>query len=95
MEFVTICAILFALSGWIGIMASVFLTMTALTLAMKRGAWTLIMLAFSLAAADWSFGAFHDDGLLRQFMAISTGASLCTWFRVRAALSNPFRGRLG
>ena len=83
MEFVTICAIVFALSGATGTAASIFLVMMALGLAMKRGLVALLMLATASVAADLPSAASDDNGLLRQVIVILIGVSLCGWFRRR------------
>jgi hypothetical protein len=88
MEFVTICAILFALSGATGIAASIFLALTALAFAMQRGLFVLLMLASASVAADLPAAASDDNGLLRQITVILIGMSLCAWFRLRGVWQN-------
>ncbi len=88
MEFVTICAIVFALSGATGIAACIFLALTALGLAMQRGLFVLFMFASASVAADLPSAASDDNGLLRQIIVILIGMSLCAWFRLRGVWQN-------
>lgn len=85
-EFVTICAILFALSGATGIAPCICLVMMALALATRRGPVVLLMFASASLAADWTTTASHVSALLQQFSVILIGASLCVWFRAGEGL---------
>lgn len=91
LEFVTICAVLFALSAATGIVGSICLAIMALGPAIKRGLLAVLAFGSASIAAGFPLGASGDDGVFRQAIVILISAALCVWFRIRSSHSCPLR----
>jgi len=83
-EFVTVCAVVSALSAVIGAGASVCLMLMALFLWAKRGLIALAMLMAASLMADWSGDPLQGAvPLVRQFAVIVLATALCSWYALR------------
>lgn len=83
LEFVTICAVVLALSGATGVAPSLCLVLMALAQALRQGPAVLLTLAAASLVADHPSAASRDDGWFRQIMVLLVGMLLCTVFRLR------------
>ncbi len=82
--FVTLCAILSALSALVGMAASGVLMLMALALWARQGLLALVMLMAALLVAGAPFQAISESAALaRQVLVILTAAALCGWYCLR------------
>jgi len=86
-EFVTLCAVMCALSPVIGVGASACLMMLALFLWLKTGMAALVMFMAACLLADWSGNPRPSaDPLIRQLVVISAATAVCGWYALRILL---------
>ncbi len=82
--FVTVCAVLSALSALVGMAASAMLMLMALALWARQGLLALAMLMATLLVADAPFQAKGEGAALaRQVLVILLAAGLCGWYCLR------------
>ncbi len=83
-EYVTVCAVILALSPATGIMAGTFLMLFALTLWMRLGWLAVGALMAASVTADLPLDAM-DDGMsvIRQSAVIALAALISIWYRFR------------
>jgi hypothetical protein len=85
--FVTVCAVLSALSGVVGPAASVLLMLMALALWARQGVLALAMLMAACIAANANLQP-QDEGasIVRQLAIIATATGLGIWYCLRRRL---------
>jgi hypothetical protein len=82
--FVTLCAVLSALSAVVGVAASAVLMLMALALWARQGLLALVMLMAALLVAGARFQATSESvAVARQVLVILTAAALCGWYCLR------------
>lgn len=86
MEMVTICAVLFALSGLIGLAASVCLILLAVALAARLGLAAVFMLCVASLSVEFSGRTSGDYGFFGLILIYAISILLCHWFRLRRPL---------
>lgn len=82
--FVTVCAVLSALAGAIGISASVLLMLMSLALWARQGWLAMAMLLSASLAADLPLPTPGvESTIVRQVLVFLSAAVLCGWYRLR------------
>jgi hypothetical protein len=82
-EYVTLCAILAALSPLVGVASGVFLMLMALALIARQGWLALAMLMAASLAADWPYLPHAESSFGRQFFVLLLGGGLAGWRHLR------------
>ncbi len=84
LEFITLCAVLSALSGHLGLATSAFLMVTGLALGAGLGPLALLALMAASLASDWPCDSVHRaDSVSRQLIFILVAFVLCGWYLLR------------
>ena len=83
-EYTTLCGVLLALSGILGLASSVLLMGMGLALGARQGLLALTTLMAASLAADWpSSSTDGDSSIQRQLMVMLLAALLIGWYRLR------------
>ncbi len=81
--FVTVCAILSALSAVVGTASSVLLMLMALALWARQGLLALRMFMAACLGADGRFAGGEGAAVARQLLVVLLAAALCGWYCLR------------
>jgi hypothetical protein len=84
LEYVTVCAILAALSGATGAAASVCLMLMALALGARQGVLALALFAASCLAADAVHALASPPPWERALFTVLLAAAVSAWYRWRS-----------
>jgi hypothetical protein len=84
LEFMTICALLFAASAVFGLTVSVCLILMAAAIWMKQGGIAICALTLALIATDWPASAGESDAPVDIGLVVFAASALCVWYRIVA-----------